>query len=411
LVTRTRALAFFVAGFTGLAAVAVVITLRAGSADGFASQRVRAAATPATLEPWGPALDGATDIVGLPDGRALVSRKGGWQGAATAQIFMVEESLAAEPALALDLPVCADAERGLIGLAIDPSFASNGYVYVNYVRQMNGCATAPFGQPLDAGVFARVSRFTLEGNFLNPASELVLLDGIDANQSAHVGGGLAFLGDGTLLIGVGEGTRYLNFEGGSPTPLASYSGNILRIDPRTPGQAPHDNPFASTPYDLTTPANAIWATGFRNPFRIAVDGVTGAVFVADVGTDEFEEVNLAQVGVDYGYPLIEGPGSVNGSRSPAFWYRHQGNCNAVIGGAAIDGSVLGAEGRRAFVFADFGCTRVWAGILDEDQLGFDEVRQLADVGYNASSIAALADGRLVVLALGRGEPSLALKLD
>jgi glucose/arabinose dehydrogenase len=191
-----------------------------------------------------------------------------------------------------------------------------------------------------------------------------------------------------------------------------YEGKILRIDPRTPGVAPADNPFAEAPYATTEPRNVVWATGLRNPFRFIVDPVTSKVIAADVGTDVYEELNIVEPGKDYGYPEIEGPGSEGGAIEPMLWYRHEAPpgesdenkvCTSIIGTTFVDGAIVGAPDERAIAYADFGCGRVWVATVDLDAGTVGEVFEIGQVSYSTSAVVSHPDGGIVALAAGPGD--------
>ena len=144
-------------------------------------------------------------------------------------------------------------ERGLIGVALDPMFSSNGFLYVTYVSP-------------DPYPHHRISRFTAAGDVAAPGSEVVLLEGDDQRKlggsvpAGHQGGALHFGKDGKLYVAIGEQTA------GSPAQsLGTFQGKLLRINPD--GTIPADNPFFST---AKGKYRAIWALGLRNPFTFAV---------------------------------------------------------------------------------------------------------------------------------------------
>ena len=177
-------------------------------------------------------------------------------------------------------------ERGLVGVTLDPNFASDGFVYVYYTTN----ATTPVN---------RVSRFT--ANTVNPnvaqsGSEVVLVDNIPSTNGNHNGGALQFGPDGKLYVGVGDAGVSANAQD-----LSSLSGKILRVNP-TDGSAPTDNPFIG----MSGVQPDIWAYGLRNPFTMAFQPGTGVLFINDVGENSFEEVDKGMAGANYGWPNTEG---------------------------------------------------------------------------------------------------------
>jgi len=212
-------------------------------------------------------------------------------------------------------------ERGLLGIAFDPNFASNQFVYLYY--------TVP-GTP----AHNRVSRFTAAGDAAVVGSETVILE-LDNLSSAgnHNGGAIHFGPDGRLYVAVGENANAANSQ-----VITNRLGKILRINAN--GSIPADNPngFPGIP-GFTSGANrAIWAVGLRNPFTFGFQSGTGRLFINDVGEGTWEEINDGIAGSNYGWGLCEGfcsPPNPN-LRDPLFEYGHGlGNtlgC-AIVGGA------------------------------------------------------------------------------
>lgn len=345
---------------------------------------------------WSDRAYEATDVRFLPDGRAIVITKGGWAGPGTGKVSLLDADGRFVRDL-LDVPVCTDAERGLVGLEIDPDAADNGWIYLFYTRQMSSCAItwelAPPGQAEPNPVWNRVSRFRLEGDAIDPASEQVILDELPGLNGAHNGGGLAFMPDGTLLVAVGEAAY------GRARDLDHPTGKILRVRPgATGGEAPRDNPFASASSSTWKPL--VYASGLRNPFRVAADPVTGDVAAADVGEVTWEEVDLIEPGRDYGWQDIEGPGTDAGSAEPALAYRHEGGCNSVIGGAFMPASFVAGAKRSVYVFTDLGCPGYWA--LEPGTAGPRVVRIAEAQGGGAASVVAGPDGAVYAAGIGPG---------
>jgi glucose/arabinose dehydrogenase len=237
-------------------------------------------------------LDSPTAMAQAPDGRIFVDQQGG-------DVRVIKDG-ALLPTPFLHLDVDSTGERGLLGLAFDPDFADNQYVYFYY--------TVP-GSP----AHNRVSRFTADGDVADPASEYVLLD-LDNLSDAiyHNGGSLHFGLDGALYIGVGENTNADNSQ--DPSNLL---GKILRINPD--GSIPADNPFVG----VEGYRPEIWALGFRNPYTFAVQPGTGRIFVNDVGSSPpaaREEINDLQPGGNYGWPIYEGYSNDPNYVSPLYAY-------------------------------------------------------------------------------------------
>ncbi len=251
----------------------------------------------------------------------------------TGQLRIVENgALVATPALSLTVDT--DGERGLLGVALDPAFDTNHYIYVYY--------TVP-GIPLHN----RVSRFTMNGNIGDPTSQLILfdLDSLVANN--HNGGAIHFGSDGKLYFAAGENNTPSNAQ-----TLTNVLGKILRIN--SDGSIPADNPF----YGTTTGSNrAIWAYGLRNPYTFAFHPQNGRMFINDVGQSAWEEVNDGIAGSNYGWPVTEGATNNPLYRSPLFTYGHSGSYVAT--GCAITGSTFNAGNQfpvsyaNRYFFADY----------------------------------------------------------
>jgi len=185
-------------------------------------------------------------------------------------------------------------ERGLLGLAFHPDYASNGRFFVFY----SSPTTTPGMDHQDV-----LAEFHVSANpdVADPASEKILLT-IDHPEFNHNAGSLAFGPDGYLYISTGDG-------GGEGDPhgtgqnISTSLGKILRIDVDhgSPYAIPSDNPFVDVPGN-----DEIYAIGLRNPWRMSFDTETGKLFVADVGQDKWEEIDIIENGQNYGWRIMEG---------------------------------------------------------------------------------------------------------
>ena len=232
----------------------------------------------------------------------------------------------------VSLTVSSVGERGLLGVAFDPGFESNGFVYVYYT------ATTP-------NVHNRVSRFTAIGDAAQAESETILMDLEPLSATNHNGGAIHFGIDGKLYIAVGENAVSSNSQ-----TLANRLGKILRIN--ADGSIPADNPF----YNQATGVNrSIWALGLRNPFTFAVQPLLGTLHINDVGQSTWEEINLGVAGANYGWPATEGPTSNPAYRSPLLAYTHASSSGCAISGGAFHGMLTVRFPFRywgAYFFAD-----------------------------------------------------------
>ncbi len=249
-------------------------------------------------------LTSPISMVFAPDGRLFVTEQAG-------DIRVVKNgSLLATHVL--DLTVDSQGERGMLSMAFDPNFATNKFVYVYYT------ATTPT-------IHNRVSRFTMNGDTIDPASETVLFDLDPLVAIFHMGGDIHFGGDGKLYFTAGD-----NLDSTNSQSLATTKGKVLRINPD--GSIPTDNPFYNT---LSGNYRAIWAYGLRNPYTFDVQPGTGTIFIDDVGQVSWEEIDPGIAGANYGWPNAEGTANNPAYTDPIYTYAHPvgGNGAAITGGA------------------------------------------------------------------------------
>ena len=310
-----------------LASVAAVLVFSANSAQGAAtlpptfarSQVVGGLANPTAME-------------FAPDGRLFVAEQRG-----TLRVVKPGGNLATF--LDISGRVGSAGERGLLGVAFDPSFSNNHYVYLYYTQRATGTTPA----------HNRVIRVTARGDKAVTGSEKLILPLNNLSSATnHNGGAIHFGGDGKLYVAVGD-----NANGGNAQSLRTLKGKMLRIN--KDGTIPRYNPF----YKRATGTNrAIWALGLRNPFSFAIQPHSGKVFINDVGEQRWEEINRGSAGANYGWPRYEGAESDPKYRSPVFAYR-QGSTKTT--GCAITGGAFYNPPTRQFpsgyvgdyFFADF----------------------------------------------------------
>jgi len=242
-----------------------------------------------------------------PDGRIFVCQQGG-------SLRVIKNGVLLSTPF-LTLSVDENGERGLLGIAFDPNFAANNFLYVYY--------TVP-----STPRHNRVSRFTANGDVVVPGSETIILE-LDSLTSAtnHNGGAIHFGPDGKLYVAVGE-----NANGSNAQILSNMLGKMLRIN--SDGTIPADNPFFNTAVGNN---RSIWAFGLRNPFTFAFQPGTGRMFINDVGEVTWEEINDGIAGSNYGWNLSEGPTSNQAFRAPLFAYQHGFSATA---GCAIAGGAF-----------------------------------------------------------------------
>ncbi|MGY0236738.1 PQQ-dependent sugar dehydrogenase [Longispora urticae] len=241
-----------------------------------------------------------------PDGRLFVSEQAG--------TLRVIKNGAMLPTPFLTVDTDAQSERGLLGIAFDPAFATNHFVYVYYTAKLPASHN-------------RVSRFTANGDTAVPGSEQVLIELPTLGALVHNGGDIHFGADGKLYVPVGD-----NASPSRAQLLTSPLGKILRFN--ADGTIPADNPFHSQTTGLN---QAIWALGLRNPFTAAVQPGTGRYYVNDVGEHTWEEVNEVTAGANLGWPTVEGPSTDPRFTAPVFAYGHGTTATT---GCAITGGVF-----------------------------------------------------------------------
>jgi glucose/arabinose dehydrogenase/fibronectin type 3 domain-containing protein len=351
--------------FVALVMVAGLLLVRSApaAADDFTDPTFTTE-TVATFSPF--------SLVGMafaPDGRMFVWQKNG--------VVRIVKNGAALPTPFLNFSSKVNTydDRGMWGLAFDPNFAANGYVYLTYVFENTG-------NPNDSGEkTARLTRVTADPN--NPdvalaGSETVILgsigtppcsahpvgaDCIAADAGAHTLGSIVFAPDGTMFLGNGDGS-----DGGNNDTLAlraqnlnSYNGKILRIN--KDGTAVAGNPF----YDGTNSVRSkVWLYGVRNPFRFSIQPGTGDLWFGDVGWNTWEEINRGVPGANYGWPCYEGPvvqpaysDDAPCTTLPASQVTHAFHSynhsvgSTAIGGPFYTGTAYPQEYRNNFFFADY----------------------------------------------------------
>jgi len=226
-----------------------------------------------------------------PDGRMFYTVKGGFSGDRTAQVRIVERNGTLRSTPFLSTSVNTDGERGLLGIALDPDFATNRYVYIFKTATAGETGT---GRPSN-----RVVRYTEDPKTQTAVagSATILLDvpiGPENDpNSNHNGGNLHFGPDGKLYVTIGDYGRHPD----NAQNLNNRPGKIHRLN--KDGTVPADNPFYSSPAGAV---KSIWTYGNRNSFDFVFDPVSKRMFFTENGPGCDDEVNLAQKGGNYGWP-------------------------------------------------------------------------------------------------------------
>jgi glucose/arabinose dehydrogenase len=264
-------------------------------------------------------------IVNAGDSRLFVVQRGG-----AIRILNANGTINATNFLTLtSSTIVSGGERGLLGLAFHPNYATNGYFYVNYTRASDGATV--------------IARYNVSANpdVADASSAQVLLT-IAQPFSNHNGGSLVFGPDGYLYIGMGDGGS-----GGDPDNygqnINSLLGKMLRIDvdSGSPYAIPAGNPYAGA----TPGADEIWAVGMRNPWKFSFDRQTGDLWIADVGQNAREEINkaaLTAAGLNYGWRCYEAniPYNTNGCQSASNYYMPVANYALGNGYCSITGGYV-----------------------------------------------------------------------
>ena len=285
-------------------------------------------------------------------------------------------------------------EEGLLGLAFDPDYALNGRFYVYY------SASAP-----RRSVISRFSTSRGDPNKADPDSEHLILE-VPQPYSNHNGGHLVFGPDGYLYVGLGDGGKAGDPHGNAQN-TSTLLGSILRIDVdsiETGGaySVPPDNPFVGVDGGVR---EEIWAYGLRNPWRFSFNRITGEFWAADVGQDEYEEVDIIEPGLNYGWNIMEGahcfrpPSGCDreGLEMPVIEYGREGGCS-VTGGYVYRGSRLPSL-YGAYVYGDFCSGKIWA--LRHDGTQITEHLELVDSDLNISSFGEDRNGEIYILSFDK----------
>jgi glucose/arabinose dehydrogenase len=282
----------------------------------------------------GDGLDGPSGFEIAPDGRIFILERAG-------KIKIVKNGQLLPTPFA-DLPSEDTGDRGLIGIAFDPDFGvSNHYVYFYYTGHDLLNHLVRFSAADDVGTDGPFELFRTSS----------------PSQLLHVGGSIGFGPDGKLYFAVGD-----NGNGALAQDLDNPHGKILRIN--KDGSIPADNPFVGQPGKL----GAVWAYGFRNPWRFQFDSATGQLYGGDVGGFTWEEVNHIVKGANYGWPIHEGmcTSACTGYVNPIHAYPHGGKSAAVTGGPVYRGDMFPAEYRGDLFFGDYARGFIKHADLDSD---------------------------------------------
>lgn len=252
-------------------------------------------------------------------------------------------------------------EQGLLGLAFAPDFVSSGRFYINYTNRQGNTV---------------ISRLTLGADGQGDAASEEILLTIAQPAPNHNGGHLLFGPDGMLWIGTGDGGGANDSYGNGQNP-AALLGKMLRIDVSgaTGYTVPADNPWVEAKWNGQEVADEIWALGLRNPWRYSWDRATGDLWIADVGQNNWEEVNRVPAesfgGLNFGWPIQEAQSCFQGTtcdtaglEQPVVSYEHSGHCS-ITGGYVYRGAAWPAA-YGAYIYGDYCSGYLWAAIPQPD---------------------------------------------
>jgi len=347
-----------------------------------------------------------TALAFTPDGRMLVASQSGKMN-----VYRPDGTLLKDGALNLGSSVCTNSERGLLGVAVDPQFANNGYVYVYYTfnrfkQASNDCARKTTSSAANTPV-NRVSRYVL-GRDNVVRSETVLVDGMPSPAGNHNAGDLEFGKDGYLYVSVGDGgcdyATGAGFSGCAGQNDAArdahvLTGKMLRVNSDgTP--APNGGGVRCGELGGDGRAEAgqrcaeTYATGLRNPFRFATDPDASAtrLFINDVGQGKWEEVDEGRLGADYGWNVREGfcannqttgcrttPGAaVGGLTDPVHSYGREVGAS-ITGAAFVPDGVWPEDYDTSYLFGDSVKGKIFR-LVPDGQGGYNRSEFATDLG-------------------------------
>lgn len=325
------------------------------------------------------------EITNAGDNRLFVVEQGG-----IIKILNTDGTTNVTPFLNISTLITNSGERGLLGLAFHPNYTTNGFFYINYVNLAGNTV---------------IARYAVDGSnpdIANPSSATLLLT-ITQPYTNHKGGTLKFGPDGYLYIGMGDGGS-----SGDPENRAQNTnellGKMLRIDVNsgTPYSIPSTNPYVGI-----TGADEIWAIGLRNPWKFSFDKARGNLWIADVGQNVLEEINIAaasQSGLNYGWRCYEGDAQYNtaGCASPSIMkfplktINHSTGACSVTGGYVYNGTIY-PNFKGLYFFTDY-CNPQIGMMTSSGTLSYSQ----AFTGNNFSTFGEDIKGELYIAAINNG---------
>lgn len=360
-----------------------------------------------------------TSMAFAQDGRIFVAEKGG-----TVRVIKNGAVLPAPVITLTDINTFGD--RGLIGIATDPNFSSNGYLYLSYTYENSPGSN--FGGPKTG----RIVRVTVVGDVADEASKVVLVgtvggtpdlpscedypiesDCIPSDSMSHSVGGLRFGPDGKLYATLGDGS---NFDAVDPRALRaqnidSLAGKVLRIN--TDGTGISTNPFYNG--DINSNRSRVYAYGVRNAFRFNFNPTDGSFFLGDVGWSTWEEINYVSAGNNFGWPCHEGMGTTlysctasSAVTDPLHAYAHDINgAGSVTGGSFPANSAYPSQYDTSYFFGDYAQNWIKRLVVDASNSVVSVNNFMDDSGAVTPNgpvdIATGLDGNIYYLSIYTGE--------
>jgi glucose/arabinose dehydrogenase len=363
-------------------------------------------------------LSAPTAFAPLPDGRILIAEKTG-----LVKVYK-NGALLGTPFIDLRDRVNGFADRGLLGLAADPDFTRNGFVYLLYTYEND---PGDFEGPKTG----RLARYTAVGDTASPDSEAVLLgttvgrscndfppgtDCIPSDSPSHSVGDLEFAADGSLFVTLGDGAHFTHVDDDAlrAQNLDSLAGKLLHITPGGAGLPA--NPFWNG--DATANRSKVFGLGLRNALRFSLRPGSGVPYLGDVGWNTSEEIDVATPGANFGWPCYEGTERQSGYepkpacqalyalgasavKMPLYVWQHTTTACS-IGGVFHSGTSWPAPFQEAFIFGD--CTLDWMRALTVDAQ--DQLLGVNDFATGTHGVVDIKNGldtNLYYLAIQSGE--------
>ena len=415
-------------GLVALSTLALALVLLPGGFAARSSSRA-AMAAPLGFQPQTvvSGLNLPTSFAFTPDGRIFIAEKNG-----AVRVFK-NGALLATPLIDISAKVNNYWDRGLIGMALDPNFTTNGFVYLLYPYDASPTD--------DAGTkTSRLSRYTVVGDTASPSTEKIILgtnvgsactqfpvgsDCIPAEWYGHGVGDIHFGSDGSMFLSNGDAANWdiVSDEAARAQDLNSLAGKIMRVDPST-GQGLPDNPYWNG--DPNAARSKVWAYGVRNAYRFSVrpnSGAPGTVYAGDVGWGTAEEVNVVPKGANLGWPCYEGSAVQAGyqfkpvcqalyttvAADPSKWTKpiitwdHNGAGSAVTGGAFNTGTAYPAAYQGVYFFGDYARNQLRYASIDTSGVVTSGPTDFDLAAGSPVDIQVGPDGNLYYLAIASGQ--------